>query len=172
VLYPQIFPSDTNFATSKPCIHYFSFPIFVSGDLLLKNSIKFKWSNNLPKLVISTGHSKLTKRIRIVKGDLMLISVNILRASSLLLMKECAFVQIYRHFPTEDNVPLHFTASLSLYALLSLIHIQVLGIIPIRVKGYTRVYPKVFGLAAWSVNCKWYNSVPLRAVVSLFCGPV
>jgi hypothetical protein len=32
---------------------------------------------------------------------------------------------------------------------------------------YTRVYPKVSGLAAWSKNCKWYISLPLDAVVSL-----
>jgi hypothetical protein len=32
-----------------------------------------------------------------------------------------------------------------------------------------RVYPKVSGLAAWSENCKWYSSLPLCAVVSLFC---
>jgi hypothetical protein len=31
------------------------------------------------------------------------------------------------------------------------------------------VYPKVSGLAAWSENCKWYSSLPLGAVVSLFC---
>jgi hypothetical protein len=36
-------------------------------------------------------------------------------------------------------------------------------------KEYTRVYPKVSGLAAWSENCKWYSSLPLSAVVSLFC---
>jgi hypothetical protein len=35
----------------------------------------------------------------------------------------------------------------------------------------TRVYPKIFGLAAWSENCKWYSSLPLGAVVSLFCEP-
>jgi hypothetical protein len=35
-------------------------------------------------------------------------------------------------------------------------------------KKHTRVYPKVSGLAAWSENCKWYISVPLGAVVSLF----
>jgi hypothetical protein len=29
-------------------------------------------------------------------------------------------------------------------------------------------YPKVSGLAAWNENCKWYNSLPLGAVVSLF----
>jgi hypothetical protein len=32
----------------------------------------------------------------------------------------------------------------------------------------TRMYPKVSGLAAWSENCKWYSSLPLGAVVSLF----
>jgi hypothetical protein len=29
-----------------------------------------------------------------------------------------------------------------------------------------RMYPKVSGLAAWSENCIWYNSLPLGAVVS------
>jgi hypothetical protein len=33
---------------------------------------------------------------------------------------------------------------------------------------YTWVYPKVSGLAAWSENCKWYSSLPLGTVVSLF----
>jgi hypothetical protein len=37
---------------------------------------------------------------------------------------------------------------------------------------YTRVYPKVSGLAAWSENCKWYSSLPLGAVVSIFCESV
>jgi lipopolysaccharide export LptBFGC system permease protein LptF len=32
------------------------------------------------------------------------------------------------------------------------------------------VYPKVSGLAAWSENCKWYISLPLGAVVSLFAA--
>jgi hypothetical protein len=32
----------------------------------------------------------------------------------------------------------------------------------------TRVYPKVSGLAAWSENWKWYSSLPLGAIVSLF----
>jgi hypothetical protein len=36
----------------------------------------------------------------------------------------------------------------------------------------TRVYPKVSGLAAWSENCKWYSSLPLGAVVSLFSESV
>jgi len=35
-----------------------------------------------------------------------------------------------------------------------------------------RVYPKVSGLAAWSENCKWYSSLRLSAVVSLFCESV
>jgi hypothetical protein len=35
-----------------------------------------------------------------------------------------------------------------------------------------RVYPKVSGLATWSENCKWYSSLPLGAVVSLFCESV
>jgi hypothetical protein len=30
------------------------------------------------------------------------------------------------------------------------------------------VYPEVSGLAAWGENCKWYGSLPLGAVVSLF----
>jgi hypothetical protein len=32
----------------------------------------------------------------------------------------------------------------------------------------TREYPKVFGLVAWSEKCKWYSSLPLDAVLSLF----
>jgi hypothetical protein len=38
--------------------------------------------------------------------------------------------------------------------------------------GNTGVYPKVPGLAALSENCKWYSSLPLGAVVSLFCESV
>jgi hypothetical protein len=34
---------------------------------------------------------------------------------------------------------------------------------------YMKVYPEVSGLAAWSYNCKWYSSLSLGAVVSLFC---
>jgi hypothetical protein len=34
------------------------------------------------------------------------------------------------------------------------------------------VYPKVSGLAAWSENYKRYGSLPLGAVVSLFCESV
>jgi hypothetical protein len=40
---------------------------------------------------------------------------------------------------------------------------------PLRRTRCTRVYTKVSGLAAWSENCKWYSSLPLDAVVSLFC---
>jgi hypothetical protein len=36
----------------------------------------------------------------------------------------------------------------------------------------TRMYPKVSRLAAWSENCKWYSSLPLGAVISLFCESV
>jgi hypothetical protein len=35
-----------------------------------------------------------------------------------------------------------------------------------------RVYPKVSGLATWSENCEWYSSLPLGAVLSLFCESV
>jgi hypothetical protein len=42
----------------------------------------------------------------------------------------------------------------------------------INIPTITRVYPKVSALAAWSKNCKWYSSLPLDAVVSLFCEPV
>jgi hypothetical protein len=35
--------------------------------------------------------------------------------------------------------------------------------------AFTRVYPEVSELAAWSENCKWYRSVPLDTVVPLFC---
>jgi hypothetical protein len=37
---------------------------------------------------------------------------------------------------------------------------------------YTSMYPKVPGLAAWSENCKWYSSLQLGAVASLFCESV
>jgi hypothetical protein len=32
--------------------------------------------------------------------------------------------------------------------------------------GFTTAYPKVYGLAAWSENCKWYSSLRLGAVVA------
>jgi hypothetical protein len=34
---------------------------------------------------------------------------------------------------------------------------------------HTRAYPKVSGLSAWTEDCKWYSSLPLGAVVSLYC---
>jgi hypothetical protein len=37
---------------------------------------------------------------------------------------------------------------------------------------HTREYPKVSGLAAWSEYCKWFSSLPLDAVISLFCESV
>jgi hypothetical protein len=37
---------------------------------------------------------------------------------------------------------------------------------------YMRVYPEVSGLATWSENCKWYSSLPVDAVVLLFCESV
>jgi hypothetical protein len=38
--------------------------------------------------------------------------------------------------------------------------------------SFTRVFPKVSGLAARSENCKWYSSLPLGAVVSLLSESV
>jgi hypothetical protein len=35
-----------------------------------------------------------------------------------------------------------------------------------------KVYPKVSGLVALSENCAWYSSLPLGAIVSLFCESV
>jgi hypothetical protein len=46
------------------------------------------------------------------------------------------------------------------------------GLIRIYYKLHTRVYPKVSGLAAWSKHCKWYSSLPLGTVISLFCKSV
>jgi hypothetical protein len=37
---------------------------------------------------------------------------------------------------------------------------------------YEGVSKKVSGLATWSKNCKWYSSLPLDAVISLFCESV
>jgi hypothetical protein len=36
----------------------------------------------------------------------------------------------------------------------------------------TREYPKVSGLAVRSENSKWYSSLPLDAVVALFCESI
>jgi hypothetical protein len=37
---------------------------------------------------------------------------------------------------------------------------------------HTRMHQKVSGIATWSENCKWYSSLPLGAIVSLFCESV
>jgi hypothetical protein len=44
-------------------------------------------------------------------------------------------------------------------------------VIPVIVNFYEGV-SKFSGLAAWNENCKWYSSLPLGAVVSLFCESV
>jgi hypothetical protein len=62
--------------------------------------------------------------------------------------------------PPIIHILIVFTRSLELFKLL---------ITPIKGSEYRRVYPKVPGLAAWSENYKWYSSLPLGAVVSLFC---
>jgi hypothetical protein len=45
---------------------------------------------------------------------------------------------------------------------------------PVQIESshYTRMYPKVSGLATWSENFKWYSSLPPDGVVSLFCESV
>jgi len=42
----------------------------------------------------------------------------------------------------------------------------------IRMWASMRVYPKVSRLSAWSKNCKWCSSLPLGAVVLLFCESI
>jgi hypothetical protein len=46
------------------------------------------------------------------------------------------------------------------------------GFLLLPTKLHTRVYPKVSGLAACCEKCKCYSSLPLGAVVSLFCKSV
>jgi hypothetical protein len=46
------------------------------------------------------------------------------------------------------------------------------GMTYIYISTSTRVDPKVSLLAAWSENCKRYSSLPLGAVVSLFCESI
>jgi hypothetical protein len=41
-----------------------------------------------------------------------------------------------------------------------------------EMRMHTWMYPKVSELASWSEHCKWYSSLPLSAVVSLFCESV
>jgi hypothetical protein len=40
------------------------------------------------------------------------------------------------------------------------------------INTHRRVYLKVSRLASWNENCKWYGSLALGAVVSLFCESV
>jgi hypothetical protein len=42
----------------------------------------------------------------------------------------------------------------------------------VPILSHRRVYRKVSGLAAWSENCKLYSTLPLGAVVSLFCDVI
>jgi hypothetical protein len=60
--------------------------------------------------------------------------------------------------------------SVTLYCLSYHSSIQILKIASLT--AHTRMYPEVSGLAAWNENCKWYSSLPLNAVVSLFCESV
>jgi hypothetical protein len=68
-------------------------------------------------------------------------------------------------FKAQGHLYLYFTVSVSEKKVLKkIIRIKKRR----RNKNNTRVCPKVSGLAAWSENCKWYSSLPLDAVVSLF----
>jgi len=58
--------------------------------------------------------------------------------------------------PTEFRAPYFPTSNRRRYAELT-------------IYWHTRVYPKVSWLAARSENYKWYSSLPLGAVASLFC---
>jgi len=51
-------------------------------------------------------------------------------------------------------------------------HITCCSICVPLVHVHTKAYLKVSGLASWSENCKWYSSLLLSAVVSLFCESV
>jgi hypothetical protein len=67
--------------------------------------------------------------------------------------KSGTFPEIYSHVSTrDDRIPE------------SLAYCNEIGVL-----ATTRVYPEVSGLATWSKNCKWHSSMPLGAVVSLFC---
>jgi hypothetical protein len=90
-------------------------------------------------------------------------------------------LKVIKHFPFLrglDNLTLTLDSNFSLQLLLAppLIHLSLATchyrLYQCRLRRYTREYPKVSGLAAWSENCKWYSSLPLGAVVSLFCETV
>jgi hypothetical protein len=59
-----------------------------------------------------------------------------------------------------------------LYIALELNLMSALGTMYHTDSNFTRMYPNVSGLAAWSKNFKWYSSLPLGEVVSLFCESV
>jgi hypothetical protein len=75
-------------------------------------------------------------------------------------------------------VSFFFCCSIYLYVLYiyDLLHILLL---PLQNYGSvecmlacTNLYAEISGLASWGENCKWYSSLPLGAVVSLFCESV
>jgi hypothetical protein len=41
-------------------------------------------------------------------------------------------------------------------------------VVTVLARYNTRAYPEVSGLAAWRETCKWYSSLHLDAVVSIF----
>jgi len=47
-----------------------------------------------------------------------------------------------------------------------------LGLTEFTIPQVPRMYPKDSGLAAWSENCRCHSSLPVGAVVSLFCESV
>jgi hypothetical protein len=71
-----------------------------------------------------------------------------------------------RHFPDDsDNVTVKLSPKSGWSAPADVQHLSIKEL-------HKMVYPKVSGLAAWSENCKRYSSLPLSAVVSLFCESV
>jgi hypothetical protein len=98
-------------------------------------------------------------------------------------VKEC--VELYLHSPNTFMAWCSIEAQGLLYFYLfprDTLHCSVSYVHTyVRTRTYThtqiraraaKVYPKVSGLAAWSENCKQYKSLPLHAVVSLFCESV
>jgi hypothetical protein len=52
------------------------------------------------------------------------------------------------------------------------VQVKLEDVIEDHILSNMRAYPKVYGLAVWSEDCKWYSYLPLDAVVSLFCESV
>jgi hypothetical protein len=75
-----------------------------------------------------------------------------------------------RSKPVTSKAALTFLCSFEI-AIFTSIRITIHKVTSIFVM-HARMYPKVSGLAAWSENCKWYCSLPVGAVVSLFCESV